>query len=526
MTVLRRAPVWVLSTVVALVLLRVLVSPLYGPYRYDRTHAAVAAVLFALALPAAAWGVRRLVPWLEQHRWVRRALVVAHLLALVVVQFTVGNAIRLAPGFDAGIVHTIGATFALELPLSDGLADYLAAYPNNWLLIGVLHHWYDLWLGLGGRDVLTAAVVLNAAALTLSVLLAYLTARRMSRPATAYVLLGLSWIFIGLSPWVAVPYSDTLAMPFTALVLYLFSVERTTGGALGWRALLWFGMAATGLVGYHVKPTAVFVLGAVVLVALVASWRPTRATALAGTAYAGAALVGVVLASVAVSATTDGLRTRTADIDPAFRLDVSHFLKMGAQARQGPHNDYYGVYAEDDIAETRTFEPGRERVERNVERYLERVADMGPVGYPRFLWDKAAWFAGDGSFFMWGEGGMVLDPMPWLATGDLSTGIQSWFYIGGDHWATLFAFWQGGWVVVLLLVAVTPLARRDDVGGPVAAASRISLLMLLAFLLLFEARARYLVLYLPLVLLVASLTLDSLVGRVGRSRRAEGTTAG
>jgi hypothetical protein len=199
---------------------------------------------------------------------------------------------------------------------------------------------------------------------------------------------------------------------------------------------------------------------------------------------------------------------------------------MGAQVRTGPYNDYYGVYAEDDIAETRTLEPGRERIERNVERYLERVADMGPVGYPRFLWDKAAWFAGDGSFFMWGEGGMVLDPMPWLATGDLSTGIQDWFYIGGDHWATLFAFWQGAWVVVLLLVAATPLARRDDVGGPVAAATRISLLMLLAFLLLFEARARYLVLYLPLVLLLASLTVDSLAGRLGRSRRAAGTTAG
>ena len=530
MTVLRRAPVWVLSAVVALVLLHVLVAPLYGPYRYDRTHAAVAAALFVVALAAAAWGVHRLAPWLEQHRWVRRGLVAAHLVALVVVQYTIGTAIAVPPGFDAGIVHTIGSTFALELPLGAGLADYVAAYPNNWLLIDVLHHWYDLWLGLGGQDLLTAAIVLNSVALTSSVLLAYLTARRMSRPATAYVLLGLSWIFIGLSPWVAVPYSDTLAMPFTAVVLYLFSVERTTRRATWWRALLWFTMAATGLVGYHVKPTAVFVLVAVVLVALVAT-RPTRSTALAGSAYVGAALVGVVLASVAVSSATDGLRARAADLDPAFRLDVSHFLKMGAQAKPGPHNDYYGVYAEDDIAETRTFAPGRERIERNVERYLERVADMGPVGYPTFLWHKAAWFAGDGSFFMWGEGGMVLDPMPWTATDDLSTGIRDWFWIGGDRWPTLFASWQGAWVVVLLLVALTPLARRDDVGGPVAAAARISLLALLVFLLLFEARARYLVLYLPHVLLVAGLTLDSLTGRVaGRRldgvRRAAGTPTG
>ena len=529
MTALRRVPVVALSAVVALVLLHVLVSPLYGPHRYDRTDAVVAATVVAVALTVAAWGAGRLVPWLEQHRWVRRGLVVAHLAATVVVQCTVGNAISVPPGFDAGIVHTIAATLALERPLAEGLPFYLAVYPNNWLLTSVLHRWYDLWLDLGGQDVLTAAIVLNAVALTASVVLAYLTLRRMSRPAAAYVLLGLSWVFIGLSPWVAVPYSDTLAMPFTALVLYLFSVERTTSGARWWRALLWCGMAATGVVGYHVKPTAVFVLGAVVLVALVCSGRPARSTALAATTYAGAVVAGVVVASALVSTATDGLAARAVDVDPSLRLDASHFLKMGAQQGAGPHNDYYGVYSEGDITETRTLEPGPERIKRNVERFAERVAEMGPLGYPRFLWDKAAWFGGDGSFFMWGEGGMVLDPMPWTATDDLSAGIRSWFFIGGDHWSTLFALWQGAWLVVLLLVALTPLGRRADVGGPVAGAARVSLLVLIVFLLLFEARSRYLVLYLPFVLLVASLTLDSLVARVatrGGVRRGAVTPSG
>jgi hypothetical protein len=526
---MRRAPVWLLSVVVGLVLLHVLVAPLYGPYRWSRTHVVLAAALFAVALPAFALGVRRAVPWLEEHPWSRRALVLANAVALVLVQYAIGNAIAIPPGFDAGIVHTIAGTFALELPLGVGLPDYMAAYPNNWLLISVLAHWYDLWLGLGGQDVLTAAVVLNALALTVSVCLTYVAARRLGRPATAYVLLGLSWLFIGLSPWVAVPYSDTLAMPFTACVLFLFSLERTEGAATWWRALLWCAMAATGLVGYQVKPTAVFAFGAVALVAVAAGRRPSRSTLLTGTAYAAAAVAGVVLASVAVSVAVDGVEAKaeSSAVDPSFRLDASHFLKMGAQSKPGPYNDYYGVYAEDDIAETRTLEPGLERTRFNVERYLERVADMGPVGYPRFLWDKAAWFAGDGSFFMWGEGGMAVDPMPWTAADPLSQQVQQWFFIGGDHWPALFATWQGAWIVVLLLLVLTPLARRDEVGGPVPAAARISLLMLFAFLLLFEARARYVVLYLPHVLLVASLTLDSLTGRAAeRLRRARETSAG
>ena len=527
MRIVRRAPVWVLSAMAALILLHVLVAPLYGAYRYDRTHAAVAAALVAVVLPAAAWVLHRIVPWLEVHHWVRRALVAAHALALVLVQLTVGRALAVYPGFDAGMVHMISHTTVLGQPLDAGLASYVAAYPNNWLLISVVQHAYDAWVGLGGENVLLSAVVLNALALTSSVCLAYLTARRMSRPATAYVLLGLSWIFIGLSPWVAVAYSDTLAMPFTAAVLYLFSVERTSDTQPLVRTLLWSAMAFLGVVGYHVKPTAVFVLGAVVVVALVAGPRPSRSWVLTGAVRAGAVLAGVVLATVAVSAATDGLRTTASSVDPSVRLDVSHFLKMGAQAQPGPYNDYYGVYSEEDVTESRSLAPGGERTERNVERYLERVRDMGPLGYPQFLWHKAAWFTGDGSFFMWGEGGAVLDPMPWTATDDLSVGIRDWFFIGGDRWATLFAFWQGAWVVMLLLLALTPLARRDDVGGAVPAAARLSILMLLAFLLLFEARARYLVLYLPLVLLMAALTLDAITTRVhARVRRAAGTRAG
>jgi hypothetical protein len=214
-------------------------------------------------------------------------------------------------------------------------------------------------------------------------------------------------------------------------------------------------MALVAIVGYHVKPTAAFVLVAVVVVALGSAGSRTRSAVLAGAANAGAVLAGVVLASVAVSGATDGLRATASSIDPSVRLDVSHFLKMGAQAKPGPYNDYYGAYAEEDVSETRALEPGRERIVRNVEAYAERVAEMGPLGYPMFLWHKAAWLAGDGSFFMWGEGGSVLDPMPWTATDSLSAEIQEWFFIRGDRWATLFALWQGAWVVVLTMAALT-----------------------------------------------------------------------
>lgn len=510
MRLLGRGSALALGVFLLLVVLHTVFSPLYGAYRYDTSAVLVVSAVLLLAVAPLTLVLARVAGPLEVRPWTRRASVVAVIGAIFYTQLQVGWAIRVSPGWDASMVAGIGERLALGLPDDPVQQFYVAAYPNNALIVAVLHLWDSLSVATGHLDLWASGVVLVALAMTSAVTLAYLAARRMGGPVPAYVTLGLALVFVGLSPWSAVAYSDTLTMPFPALLLWLFSIEREQhrrGTAV--RASLWTAMGAASVVGYALKPTAVFALAAAVVVALVLAARPGRRRWRILALCTTMLVAGAVVASLFVAQLVARYGLEPATDATTQRLNISHFLKMGAQQRPGVHNDYFGAYREEDVAETRSI-PLEDRTRVNVERYAERVAEMGPLGYARFLERKLVWTVGDGSFFAWGEGGMAIDPTPFLVNDPASARIQRWFGLHGDRYADTFSLWQGTWLIVLLLVAAPAATRGRDELGPAQTMARLSLLMLVAFLLLFEARARYLYLYVPYFLVLASLSLARL----------------
>ena len=522
MKVLSRAAAVALAAFLLVVVAHTVLSPLYGAHRYDSLPVLVVAAVVLVAVVPLTLVLARAAEPLEARPWMRRGTVGVAFAAFLYVQLQVGWAVRTPPGWDASVVAGIAERMALGLPDDPSHQFYVASYPNNGFIIAVLHVWDRLSIATGHLDLWSTGVVLNSLAMTGAVALTYLAARRMGGPVTAYVTLALSAVFIAVSPWIPVTYSDTLTMPFPAAVLYLFSLERTRTRT-GARAALWAAMAALTMVGYALKPTAVFALAAAALVAVVVgatAWRRSWRTLAACTA---ALAVGLVAGSVLV-----GQLIETQGMPPAAdattqRLDVTHFLKMGAQQQPGYHNDFFGAYSEADVNETRET-PLDDRARVNVGRYGERVAAMGPVGYARFLERKAAWTFGDGSFFAWSEGQMAADPTPFLVTDPRSQSLQRWFGLHGERYAATYSVWQGTWLVVLLLVAAAALARGRTQLAAAPTMARLSLLMLAAFLLLFEARSRYVFLYLPYVLVLAALSLALLAPVV--SRRVRGLARG
>lgn len=496
------------------VLAHTVVAPLYGPHQYDRATVLTAAALAAAFLATASLAAVRVSVVLEEKAVLRRTLVVGFFVALGCVQLVIGLSIRMQVGWDASFVAEIAEGLARGATTAEH-RDYVGLYPNNALIVALLHAWDNLALAAGRTDVYPFVLVLNSLAMISAVALTYLAARRIGGPVTGYLTLPLAALFIGLSPWIATAYSDTLTMPWPALVLWLFSIERTQS-RIPARAALWTGMGFAAVIGYSLKPTAVFALAAAVLVALVmgcrlgrASWRAMGvcAAATAGGIALAALLVGVVIDIWGLTPSPDATRQQ---------LNTTHFMKMGAQKAPGVHNDYYGAFSGRDVIETRDMPPD-ERTMRNIELYADRVSEMGPVGYLVFLGHKAAWTWGDGSFFAWGEGTMLRNPSEWFSTDPQSTRIQEWLGPYGSHYNLTYAAWQGTWMIVLLLVAAAGVSKKARLHGPVPTMARLTLLMLGAFLLLFEARARYVFVYLPFVILLASITLTSIADRRRRT---------
>jgi len=484
-------------------------NPRHAPTTYSLWVVALVAVGVAVLLPLVYRACRLLELWLlRRSRLVRVLLLVATLAAALGSQLFLGWTTLRQPGFDAALVFSAAGSLATGGELNPAWVDYFAMYPNNLPLTLVLVRYFE-GLGLLGVTqlpaLLWASVIANAVVLMLGILLTFLVARRVAGLRAGLFSLVFSAAFIVVSPWIGTVYSDTLGIVFPILIVYLFLVSRDarrTGARLAWWALI--GVVAA--VGYNLKPTVIFALIAVALVAVLepsvkrVGWRALALPAIAVVLAAGVFAAGHVGIGKAVGASAI-VPFDLDDNDRAF--PATHFLKMGAQGK--------GHFLAEDAVATASIPDPEERWRAGLEVYAERVAAMGPAGYAQFLSDKAVAALSDGTFFQWGEGGMTGG---FFTTDFVSLAVQSVYALDAMRHEPLVVFWQSFWVVLLTLLAAPLLLRGTPLYGVPATTLRIALIGLVVFLMLFESRSRYIYLYLPFFIVLASVSMEAVSRRV------------
>ncbi|MGZ4436378.1 MAG: glycosyltransferase family 39 protein [Nocardioidaceae bacterium] len=495
-----------------------LIAPLCGA-AWNRAQVALLLVALGVASPVVARGLARVSSRLEQHGTARRSLITTLFLGSFLTQLRIGVAVVIPMDWDPMIVVQTAARISTGRPLTAATHHYFAQLPNNAFLTSLLSVYFRGVAAVGGVDLFGSFLLLNALSLTAAFLLAYLTARRIAGPTAAYLVLLLGFPFLTLSPWIAVPYSDTLGIAFPALSLYL-SVRAREARTTWVRCVLWAGIGVFGAFGYAIKPTLVFAVVAAGAVTLNAAARPRLLST------AATVLPGLVLGFVVGVATTHalnahtGLAPRGPDRNEAFPL--THFLKMGA-LQSAPPGIRYGGWSAEDVAQTAALPPGSTRFWGGFDTYRDRVAAMGPIGYVVFLNAKARWCFGDGSFFQWGEGSMV--NTPFISHDRTSVIIQRVYGAHGDAHGALLDLWQACWLLVLALMTVPLLLGSRTLRDRPATQMRLAILMLLVFLLFFEGRARYVYVYVPYFVQLAALSLEAVSRQLpfGTRRTAHST---
>ena len=497
-----------------------LVFPHYGVFRYETPWALAAAALVLLLMTGLHFLLRQIQPILLRHRLLSRlgsAVLWAGLFAL---QVRLARAVRLPADWDAAAVYRSAAGLALGTQESIN-ASYFSHNPNNILLTLLLAAWFGFTTSLGITDLELSAALLNALVLFAGIALTYTAARLLGGRALAAGTLLPSVIFVLLSPWLGVFYSDTAGLVFPILILCLLLAAQRSR-LLRVRIPLWVLAGAAAAVGYGIKPT--------VLICLVAA----GITAACSTALRGRGRgAGVILVGAAVVAGSffagHRLITAVEQHGTAVGFDVeanpnalppTHFLKVGAQIVPGRHGPLYGSFNEADVRSTASVSDPREKFQQGLDTYQARVAAMGPGGYAAFLNNKLLWITGDGSFFAWGEG--ILDASDFVSSAPADAGIQDVFGYGNPGYPWLFSLWQGAWFLILALAAVPLFLRSPRLMLPEVSAVRIALLGLLLFLLLSEGRARFLYLYTPYFILLAVLSFQTVADRLS----AGGSTGG
>ena len=499
-----------------------LVNPHFGFSRYSTGWALAAAATVLILMTGLYLGLRKAAPLLGRHRILAGIGAAAVWILLFAGQVRLAYAVRLPADWDAYAVYSSAAGLAegTQTEIDPG---YFSLNPNNILITLLLSAYFRLAVFLGVTDLEMAAAVLNAVVLFIGIALTYAAARILGgRTLASFTRLPLA-IFVLLSPWLGVVYSDTVGLVFPVLILFLLlAAGRARSMAI--RIPLWILAGAAGAVGYGIKPTVLICLLAAALTAVCSPALRRRRP--------GALVVVLGFAVVAGSFFTGHrLITVFEQQTPAIGFDVednpaamppTHFLKVGAQSFAGPHGLYYGCYNEADYLGTVTVTDPEEKFRQGLDAYQERVSAMGPGGYLSFLNHKLLWVTGDGSFFSWGEGRLTGDNFVSTEPGDRA--IQDFFGNDRPGFPWLLSLWQGTWFLVLALVAVPLVLRSPNLMRPEVTALRIALLGLLLFLMLSEGRARFLYLYVPYFILLASLSfqtaMDRLVRRFGRHKSA------
>ncbi|MBO0907196.1 hypothetical protein [Arthrobacter sunyaminii] len=495
-----------------------LMFPHYGFFQYKTPWALAAAGAVLLLMTGLYFALRTVQPALLRHRLLSRLASAALWAGLFALQVRLAYAVRLPADWDARAIYTSAAGLALGTRESID-SGYFSLNPNNILLTLLLASWFSLVTSLGVTNLEMAAAFLNAVVLFAGIALTYAAARMLGGRAVAAFTLLPSTIFVLLSPWLGVFYSDTAGLLFPVLILcLLLAAQRARRLAV--RIPLWVLAGTAGAAGYGIKPTVLICLLAAGITAACSPALRGRdrgagilllgAAVVAGSFFAGHRLI----TAVEQQGTAVGFDV---EANPNA-LPPTHFLKVGAHLVPGKYGPLYGSYNEADVRSTASAGDPREKFQHGLDAYADRVAAMGPGGYVSFLNNKLLWITGDGSFFAWGEG--VLDGDDYVSDNPADRSIQDVFGYGNPGFPWLFALWQGTWFIVLGLVAVPLFLRTPTLMLPEVSALRIALLGLLVFLLLSEGRARFLYLYTPYFILLASLSFFAVMDRMSGGRNA------
>lgn len=386
---------------------------------------------------------------------------------LVVLQLVLIYCISFRTGWDVGWL-TSG-------PGNDpALVDYLSRYPNQLFLYSLFSRLMPLGASLGVSGYLFLEVC-SAITVTVSLLLVLYAVRSMFGPRVAVAAHLISAFFIGLSPWIVIPYSDTFGMLMPAATLWAYTCLKN-------KHLQRFLVVLFSLIGYLVKPTSIFILFGICAVEGY-RWIKNRSEfKLRRFLQSSACVICAVLIMQLVSLL---VVSGTPSLDETKAFSMTHFLMMGANEDAG------GGYSGDDVAMSANASDPSARSKLNIETFIKRVGSRTFSQNIDFGLHKLMASFADGTF-AWGcEGNFFAEQH------GRSPALQSFFGVfpSSEADGAIYAqLCQVLWLFTLSGLALGSLSGEVN-KGEVAAYS--ALIMLAVFLVIFECRARYLLLYMP-----------------------------
>ena len=396
-------------------------------------------------------------------------------------------------GWDTRVIRDF-VSILMDNGDKSGVNAYYSRYPNNlamsyfFLFLQNLNNQYGIFNGVYSY---MCVVVLNCAINSVSCWLSYKTAKIFVSPMFAVSAFVLCVLSVGISGWSVICYSDALALFFPILSVFLYCKEYKR---------IWakrIGFLASGFVsavGYFVKPQCLFVLIAIVILEILK---------LAGKFSFKTVLRQIAVCLVAVTVfgiTNISLNSLNKKYDLVINNEKSfgfaHFLMLGANEEKS------GVYSEDDVSFSNSFSTSKERSKANLKVFKERVSNMKGNVFTHLMKKMLVSF-NDGTF-AWGNEGYFFLSVSENINSKIAPFLKS-IYCDGHRFIYFATFQQFVWFFILICSAFSSLSKKALCDRHKLSLIWIVLLGFVLYEVLFEVRARYVYIFVPLLCVLAPL---------------------
>ena len=410
------------------------------------------------------------------------------------VQLYISYNIFFETGWDSGAYVIPAARLVSQhAEMAESINNYFSFYPNNLFLVNIYAFILKVNQKIGvfyGEDQLMAIVFCNCLISSMTCFLTYKVGKKITNASYAFVGYLITLVLIAVSPWGVICYSDSFVLFIPVLILYVY----VSAIPVFWKTI---GLFVCGYIGYSIKPQAVICLIAILIVCVLQIDKTTIRRKNVFRCFCGVAVSALLI--TCMSYTLDKVYEKEGFIlDPQKKIGMTHFLMMGMNP------DTLGVYNGEDVEISHECQTPQERTQKNLEVVRERLESFGVGGYFKLLSQKMLTNFNDGTF-AWGEEGSFYAVLKTDKNMAIAPRLKATFYNDGAHFWLYSGMVQIVWIIVLILCFFKSISTVLD-KDKMEKSDRViclSLIGIIVFELLFEARARYIYIYVPLFILYA-----------------------
>ena len=372
-------------------------------------------------------------------------------------------------------------------------AFYFAVFPNN---IGALVITTVAMFIAGGNEV--GAYIANIIFVLLSFIFLALSAKKIGGIQLAINAELLMLLCFPSFLYTPIVYTDTLSIFIPILTLYLWLMSKDEENEKK-KYILFILMAITGIVGYSIKPVAMIVYIAIIIETLFLNKKNLK--------YMLVSLSIFVILFTSYKVAINKLIIK----DSQYPYPYTHWIMMGLNKpeSEGGSSIGYGAYSEEDSSYTGSKPTVEERKNANILKIKERLNNFGVIGYIDFLFKKFEYVWNDGTYF-------VFKKISWDT---INKDNLLYDYVIGEKSKIInqYLSYYHGFIMLMILIGLgyNIRTRKDDFVRVMG----ISMVGIALFLLVWEARSRYIYFMIPIFCLLAAINIKEISNWVDKKEK-------